>query len=170
MRSLLPNVLKRGLDVVFCGMAAGSGSAESGAYYAGKGNKFWKILHQTGMTPQEFEPYQYRDVLNFGIGLTILAKHVTSESLRRGNVDVEGTKECLRPKRPKVLAFNGKGAAACWICGHPKKSKGINYGGRQDPQEVVSQLFILPSTAGSGDRYWDEGHWYDLATFLADNR
>ena len=57
MKSLLPDVLKPGLDVVFCGKAAGSRSAESGVYYAGNGNRFWKILHRTGMIPQELERF-----------------------------------------------------------------------------------------------------------------
>jgi TDG/mug DNA glycosylase family protein len=41
MATKLPNVLGPGLDVVFCGTAAGDRSAAFGCYYAGPGNKFY---------------------------------------------------------------------------------------------------------------------------------
>lgn len=37
---VLPDLLRPGLRVVFCGTAAGAASALSGAYYAGRGNRF----------------------------------------------------------------------------------------------------------------------------------
>jgi TDG/mug DNA glycosylase family protein len=39
--SVLPDVLKPGLKVVFCGTAVGNKSARASAYYAGRGNQFW---------------------------------------------------------------------------------------------------------------------------------
>ena len=41
---VLPDVLERGLKVVFCGTALGPTSAQVGAYYAGPGNQFWDVL------------------------------------------------------------------------------------------------------------------------------
>jgi len=40
---VLPDVLTPGLQVVFCGTAAGTASAKRGAYYAGPGNQFWPM-------------------------------------------------------------------------------------------------------------------------------
>ena len=71
---ILPDVLVHGLDVVFCGSAAGSASAKAGAYYAGLGNRFWPILHESGLTPRQILPSEFRDAVQYGIGLTDLSK------------------------------------------------------------------------------------------------
>ena len=48
---ILPDRLKPGLKLVFCGTAAGRQSALQQAYYAHGQNKFWTTLHKTGLTP-----------------------------------------------------------------------------------------------------------------------
>src|SRR4051794_32803818 len=68
--NVLPDVLRPGLRLVICGSAAGVVSAARGEYYAGPGNKFWDILAVTGLTPRRLLPHEFRDVLDFGIGLT----------------------------------------------------------------------------------------------------
>ena len=42
----LPDLLLPDLRVVFVGTAAGKRSAELGHYYAGRGNRFWRTLHE----------------------------------------------------------------------------------------------------------------------------
>jgi double-stranded uracil-DNA glycosylase len=71
---VLPDVLRASLRVVLCGTAVGTASARAGAYYAHKQNKFWKILHGTGLTPTLLSPHQYRELLQHGIGLTDFVK------------------------------------------------------------------------------------------------
>jgi G:T/U-mismatch repair DNA glycosylase len=44
---VLPDLLRPGLRIVFCGTAAGTASARAGAYYAGPGNAFWPTLAGT---------------------------------------------------------------------------------------------------------------------------
>ena len=89
---VLPDLLRPGLRVVICGSAAGAVSAARGAYYAGPGNKFWRILAEVGLTPRRLEPGEFREVLNFGIGLTDLVKtHSGSDAvLPREANDVAG--------------------------------------------------------------------------------
>ena len=59
----LPDVVLPGLKVVFCGTAAGTRSAQVGAYYAGRGNKFWRTLFQVGLTPRPLDPHEFvRDI------------------------------------------------------------------------------------------------------------
>ncbi len=61
---ILPDVMKRDLKVVFCGTAAGTKSAQLGAYYAGPGNAFWAKLHEIGLTPSQLRPDQYASILD----------------------------------------------------------------------------------------------------------
>ena len=65
---------KSQLQIVLCGTAAGTTSAAARAYYAHRQNKFWKILHETRLTPELLQPHQYRTLLQYRIGLTDLVK------------------------------------------------------------------------------------------------
>ena len=49
---VLPDLLRPGLAVVFCGTAAGNASAARSAYYAHPQNKFWRILYDIRLTPR----------------------------------------------------------------------------------------------------------------------
>lgn len=71
---MLEDILVPGLSLVICGMAAGPVSAARGEYYAGPGNKFWRILHETGLTPRQLAPGEFRELPRHGIGLTDLMK------------------------------------------------------------------------------------------------
>src|ERR1700734_2617098 len=74
MPDVLHDLLGESLQVVLCGTAVGTASAKAGAYYAHKQNKFWKILHDTGLTPALLSPHQYRELLRHGVGLTDFVK------------------------------------------------------------------------------------------------
>ena len=71
---LIPDVLKPGLSVVFCGTAPSATSFERRAYYARPGNRFWPTLHAVGLTPRQLRPEEFRRVTDFGIGLTDVCK------------------------------------------------------------------------------------------------
>jgi TDG/mug DNA glycosylase family protein len=73
-KHILPERLKPGLKLVFCGTAAGRQSALQKAYYAHGQNKFWRTLHEVGLTPHLFAPQEYPDLWKLGIGLTDIEK------------------------------------------------------------------------------------------------
>jgi TDG/mug DNA glycosylase family protein len=74
---VLPDLLKPGLRIVFCGTAAGNVSAARGAYYAHPQNRFWAALHAFGLTPRKLRPEDYAELSQWGLGLTDIAKHVS---------------------------------------------------------------------------------------------
>ena len=159
---ILPDVLAPGLRAVFCGTAAGTRSAHVRAYYAGRGNKFWEILFEAGLTPRRLAPSQFRDVLSYGIGLTDVVKTASGPdaSLPPNAFDPERLRQRIRELSPEVLAFNGKGSAESVLNGRE-----VEYG-RQSVALGSTTLFVLPSTAGTARKYWDSRHWHDLAEFL----
>src|SRR5580700_5850776 len=71
---ILPERLKPGLKLVFCGTAAGRQSALQKAYYAHAQNKFWRTLCEIGLTPRLFAASEYPALWELGIGLTDIAK------------------------------------------------------------------------------------------------
>lgn len=159
--TVLPDIIKTGLKIVFCGSAVSAESARVRAYYAGHGNKFWEVLSTTGLTPCKLKPQQYDTLPEYGIGLTDIVK---SQSGRDNDVSfLEFTAKSFRCKieqfSPKVLAFNGKRAAQEFY-GHK-----VGYG--QQPERMGrTTAFVLPSTSAAARRYWDESYWREIAYFV----
>ncbi len=113
---VLPDVLRPGLTVVFCGTAAGAQSARAGAYYAGQGNKFWRTLHQIGLTPRQLDPHEFPTLPDYGIGLTDIAKTYSGadSGLRRSHFDAAGLRAKIEHVAPHAFAFNGKRSASAF--------------------------------------------------------
>ena len=158
---VLPDHLRPDLRIVFCGTAAGKASALRGAYYAGPGNLFWRTLHQAGFTRQLLQPHEFRLLNDFDIGLTDVAKKASGADaiLTESDFCVDGFRRRMDRTTPAFIAFNGKKAASV-ILG--KSTRQISYG-LQTETLGISKLFVLPSTSGSGRRYWNEAYWFELA-------
>jgi len=163
--TVLPDVLVRDLDVVFCGSAVGAESARQKAYYAGPGNKFWKTLHATGLTDRVLEPGEYLLTLTFGLGLTDLNKTESGGDidLTRGADDPARLRALIEEHRPRFLAFNGKRAAKAFFGGD------VNYG-RQDAMIGETAVYVLPSTSGAASGHWDLAPWQELAEHVKQRR
>jgi len=80
--AVLPDHLRPGLRVVFCGTAPGLVSAARGHYYAGPGNAFWSLLHEAGFMPVRLEPDADSSLPDLGIGLTDLVRGETPQVSR----------------------------------------------------------------------------------------
>lgn len=160
--TVLPDVLGRGLRIVFCGMAAGTRSAREGAYYAGPGNQFWPTLHQVGLTPDRLTPAEFRSVLSYGVGLTDICKTEsgTDDSLSGTTNDPAAVTEKILRHRPVVLAFNGKQAARVYLGMGPRERVGY---GEHSRRVGDTAIHVLPSTSGSARGYWDETFWREAA-------
>ena len=147
---VLPDLLARGLRLVFCGSAPGAVSAARKAYYAHPGNRFWPILADAGFTPGRWSPHDYPRLLHLGIGLTDLAKHASGNDaeLPDDAYDVEGLTIRIREAAPIMLAFTAKAPAAAFL---GRRTGAVPYGRVQGAQGFPP-LWVLPSTSGSGSR------------------
>ena len=160
---ILPDLLRPGLALVFCGTAAGERSAREGAYYAHPGNLFWRALHEAGITPHRFAPTEYRRLLELGIGLTDLAKRHSGNDadLPRDAFDVPSLLAKIEHFRPRLLAFTSKAAARAAL-GRPIGACGLQ------PERIGdTQVFALPSPSGQARRHWDIEPWRALARLAA---
>lgn len=155
---ILPDLLRPGLRVVFCGTAAGTASAKAKAYYAGPGNGFWATLHASGLTPVQLAPTEFGRLPDFGIGLTDICKVLYGSDEEVGTVefDVAGLQARIAAAEPANLAFNGKNAAR----GALERAVEL---GPQPEQIGGAAVWVLPSTSGAARRYWDIGPWRELA-------
>ena len=158
---ILPDVLRPGLDLVFCGTAAGKRSAAEGAYYAHPGNMFWRALFEAGLTPRQLAPAEFRLLTDYGIGLTDLAKlHFGNDSeLPHDACDVPALVAKIERHAPRMLAFTSKHAARAVLHG------AVGYG--LQPQTIANTpLFVLPSPSGQARGHWNLEPWQALADSL----
>jgi TDG/mug DNA glycosylase family protein len=160
---VLDDVLQSCLQVVFCGTAAGKKSAFLRHPYAGPGNKFWATIHQIRLTDTQLSPSDYRKLLNFGLGLTDIAKRASGADsvLSSGDFDVQTLQNKLKKFSPRILAFNGKKAASVF---YQRPTGKLQYGLQPDVIGETS-VWVLPSTSGSARRYWKIAPWQQLADF-----
>lgn len=158
---VLQDLLEDSLHIVMCGTAVSTESALAGAYYAHRQNKFWKILHETGLTPELMQPRQYRELLKHRIGLTDFVKsHAGMDHQIPLSELAENSRARLTASitkfRPSFLAFTSKTAGQSFL------------GGKRDYGEQVERLaatriWILPSTSGAASGAWRPEIWHAFA-------
>lgn len=167
---MLKDVLTHNLDVIFCGTAKGEASARKGFYYAGPGNKFYGILHQSGFTPNKLEPKDCYEINQYNIGLTDLVhtEFGNDNEISDESYDVESFIAKMEKYQPKYIAFNSKKGAS-FVFGFHGITKLVKYG-LQDKTIGKSKLFVLPSTSGSARRYWDEKYWFELKQLIKESK
>jgi TDG/mug DNA glycosylase family protein len=155
---ILPDVLRPGLQLVFCGTAAGKRSAAEGAYYAHPGNLFWRALFQSGLTPRLLAPAEFPLLPEFGIGLTDLAKRHSGndDELPKDAFDVPGLLAKIDTYSPNALAFTSKNAARAVL------GPAIHYGAQPRPMGTT-RVYVLPSPSGQARGHWTLAPWQALA-------
>src|SRR5262249_43214453 len=107
----VPDLLAPGLRVLFCGINPSLYSAAVGHHFARPGNRFWPTVHAAGFTDRLLAPFEERELLARGYGITNLVARATAaadeladEELRAGARTL-GRK--VRRHRPRVVAFLG---------------------------------------------------------------
>jgi len=161
----LPDQLQEHLRLVFVGTAASRRSADLGHYYAHSGNRFWRTIHEVGITPRRYEPHEFQALLKLGIGFTDLCKlgaGMNHQALAFP-VDIPAFREKMRHHRPKTIAFTSKKAASLFY-GRPTKAVAI---GRQPPEQDFPIVFVLASPSGAASGHWSVQPWQELADSIS---
>jgi TDG/mug DNA glycosylase family protein len=66
----VPDIIASHLNILFCGINPGLMSAASHHNFARPGNRFWKALHQSGLTSRLLLPAEQEKLLEEGMGIT----------------------------------------------------------------------------------------------------
>jgi double-stranded uracil-DNA glycosylase len=75
---ILKDRIEPGVRVLFVGINPGLRSAATGHHFAGYSNRFWKLLHESGLVP---EPITYADdgrLPEWGFGITNVVPRATA--------------------------------------------------------------------------------------------
>src|SRR5438105_6147484 len=74
----VPDVIAHRLRVLFCGINPGLYSAAVGHHFARPGNRFWPTLYAAGFTDRRLSPFEERELLALGYGITNVVDRATA--------------------------------------------------------------------------------------------
>src|SRR5437870_3143139 len=142
----VPDVVRPGLAVLFCGINPGLYSGAVGHHFARPGNRFWKALEGSGFTDRVLSPFEERELLDRGLGITNLveratagAGELTAAELREGAAHLERK---IRRFRPRFVAFLGLSAYRTGF------QRDAAVPGPQEETLGGSQVWLLPNPSG----------------------
>jgi TDG/mug DNA glycosylase family protein len=145
------DVIAPDLRVLFCGINPGLYSGATGHHFARPGNRFWPALHAAGFTPRLLAPYEERELLTRGYGITnfVARATATADELTPAEFVTGGRR--LRAKvqrfRPRFLAVLGIGAYRTAFH-QPHAQLGL-----QPERLGTTALWILPNPSGLNAHY-----------------
>ena len=145
------DVIAPDLRVLFCGINPGLYTAAVGHHFARPGNRFWPALLAGGFTERLLSPFDERELLKSGFGITNMVRRTTAtadllnkEEMREGGKRL--TAKVLR-YRPKVLAILGVGT---YRVAFNQPKAGI---GRQEEMMGATIVWVLPNPSGLNANY-----------------
>ena len=104
------------------------------------------MLHRAGFTPRELSPFEERELLRYGCGVTNLVNYATAradeldaEDLLRGGKRLART---VRRWRPRVVAVLGMDA---YRAAFGKRNVAV---GEQEERIAAARVWVLPNTSG----------------------
>ena len=160
----VPDIIAPGLAVLLCGINPGLYSAAIGHHFGRPGNRFWPALLAAGITPRLFSPYDDRELLPLGYGITNVVERASAGAAELAPSELAAGGQALRRKvaryRPRCLAVLGMGA---YRAAFARPKAGL---GRQPESLGETVLWVLPNPSGLNAHYQPA----DLARLFAELR
>jgi TDG/mug DNA glycosylase family protein len=147
----VPDLVRPGLKVLLVGINPSLFSGWSGQHFARPGNRLWKTLVLSGLTPRQLHPDETDALLDAGIGVTNLvaratarADELTDDEIRAG---LTGLAAVARRWQPQWVAVLGVGA---WRIASGDRRASVG------PQEATvggRPVWVLPNPSGLNAHY-----------------
>lgn len=160
-------LLRPGLQVVIAGTIGRGRRPEQ--YYAGIGNRFWELLHRSGLIGRPLGPDQAAQLPDLGVGLTDLVLERVHRPGHEPEVVIhrQPFDRALRAAAPQVVAFVSK-TAATWYARGAGERLPRGYG-ELDWSVAGIPAFVLPGPSGANNGMplaLRLAMWSDLVDFL----
>ena len=145
---LLRDCISAGVRVLFVGINPGVRSALTGHHFAGFSNRFWKLLHESGLVPEHIS-YEDDDRLpEWGYGMTNIVPRPTPGIDTLTRAEYAAGRERLRRKvlrhRPEIVAMIG---VTVFRAMFPERKGPVELG-MQEERIGASTVFVLPNPSG----------------------
>lgn len=143
----IPDHMREGLAVLFVGYNPSIRSSRTGHHYANPSNRFWKMMHLSGVMPRLYASHEGDELLKLGFGFTNIvprptrtADEITKEEYAAGRTVLLRK---LEKYRPAIVCFIGKGVYEQF-----SGNKGRAWGFQPDEHVPGVREFVGPSSSG----------------------
>ena len=147
----VPDVIAENLGVLFCGINPGLYTAAIGHHFGRPGNRFWPALYKSGFTDRLLSPFEERELLKLGLGISNVVPHATASASELTKADFLDGGCRLAAKveryRPRMVAILGVGAYR-QAFGQPKATVGEQWG-----RIHSARVWVLPNPSGLNANY-----------------
>lgn len=151
-RPPLGDLIAPGLRVLIVAINPSSRSAGIGYSFSSPSNPFWRLLHESGLTPVQLQPCEEHRLLDHGIGLvsTVLratpaAAELTLAERRAGAARVRGLVE---RHSPQVVALLGLTLYPLFFPSGGSPGPGLKPDRLHD-----AEVYVLPNPSGRNRAY-----------------
>ncbi|WP_174955726.1 MULTISPECIES: G/U mismatch-specific DNA glycosylase [Burkholderia] len=142
----LADLIAPHLDVLFCGINPGLSAAATGHHFAGRSNRFWRVIHLAGFTPAEISPQDDHAILQYGCGLTAVVKRPTASADQLSRAEFIAAAAEFEHKvaryAPRFVAFLGKAAYSAL-----SRQREVEWG-LQPARMQGASVWVLPNPSG----------------------
>lgn len=147
----IDDVIAPDLRILFVGINPGLWSGASGHHFARPGNRFWRAIHQAGLTPELLSPDRQKELLRYGIGVANLVARTTASAAELAPDELRAGGQSIVEKilrfRPQKVAFLGVSTyRVAFVL--PKAQVG-----RQSTPIGSSEVWVLPNPSGLNANY-----------------
>jgi TDG/mug DNA glycosylase family protein len=149
--AVVPDLVAPGLRVLLVGINPSLWSGVTGYHFARPGNRLWRTLATSGLTPRLLAPHETGELLAAGVGISNLvpratarADELTDDELRAGPARVEALAARWEPRAVAVLGISA------YRTGWGRKDARV---GRQDVRVADRPLWVLPNPSGLNASY-----------------
>ena len=148
----IPDLVGPGMRLLLVGINPSLYSGWTGLHFARPGNRLWRTLHESGLTPRLLHPSETSSLLAAGIGITNLvaratarADELSAEEVRAG---VEPLRRLVRRHGPAYVAFLG--ISTYRIAFGVRR---VVVGAQPDARFEGAQVWVLPNPSGLNASY-----------------
>ncbi len=147
----IPDLIAPDLDILFCGINPGLYSGATNLHFARPGNRFWRALHDGGLTPTLLQPWQQQAMLDARLGITNLVMRTTATAAQLSDDELRRGRAALERKvaryRPRAVAIVGIGAYRVGFA-RPRAIVGLQ------PDAICGAIaWVLPNPSGLNANY-----------------
>ena len=169
-RSPLDDLIAPGLRMLIVAINPSIRSAGIGHSFSSPSNPFWRLLHESGLTPLQLEPCEDERLLDHGIGLISTVRRATSSaaelSLAERRAGAARVRSLVDAHEPRLVALLGLTLYPVFFPSGTSPGPGLKPERLRD-----AEVYVLPNPSGRNRAYPGFERkliWYrDLADHLA---
>jgi TDG/mug DNA glycosylase family protein len=148
----LPDIVAPNLDVLIVAINPSLRSAVAGYSFASKGNPFWRLLHESGLTEVLLKAEEGARLPEFGVGLASGVRRATRTAAELTRAEQRlGAKRVARlvsTLRPRYVALLGLTLYPIFFPAGTERGPGLKTG-----RVSGSPVFVLPNPSGLNRAY-----------------